>query len=39
MTDRAYLINQGEILIEGSADKLINDPEARRIYLGEDFRI
>ena len=39
VTDRAYLINQGEILIEGSADKLINDPEARRIYLGEDFRI
>ncbi|MBQ7555506.1 LPS export ABC transporter ATP-binding protein [bacterium] len=39
VTDRAYLINQGEILIEGSADKLINDPEARRIYLGEDFKI
>ena len=39
VTDRAYLINQGEILIEGSAEKLINDPEARRIYLGEDFKI
>lgn len=39
VTDRAYLINQGEILIEGSAEKLINDPDARRIYLGEDFKI
>lgn len=39
VTDRAYLINSGEIMIEGTADNLINDPEARRIYLGEDFRI
>ena len=39
VTDRAYLIHSGEILIEGSAERLINDPEARRIYLGEDFRI
>lgn len=39
VTDRAYLIHSGEILIEGSAEQLINDPEARRIYLGEDFRI
>jgi lipopolysaccharide export system ATP-binding protein len=39
VTDRAYLINSGEIMIEGTAERLINDPEARRIYLGEDFRI
>ncbi len=39
VTDRAYVIHSGEILIEGNADKLINDPEARRIYLGEDFKI
>ena len=39
VTDRAYLIHSGEILIEGTAERLINDPEARRIYLGEDFRI
>lgn len=39
VTDRAYLIHAGEILIEGTAERLINDPEARRIYLGEDFRI
>jgi len=39
VTDRAYLIHSGEIMIEGTAERLINDPEARRIYLGEDFRI
>ena len=39
VTDRAYLIHSGEILIEGTAERLINDPEARRVYLGEDFRI
>jgi len=39
VTDRAYVIHSGEIMIEGTAEKLINDPEARRIYLGEDFRI
>jgi len=39
VTDRAYLIHSGEILIEGTAERLINDPDARRIYLGEDFRI
>jgi len=39
VTDRAYLIHAGEIMIEGTAEKLINDPEARRIYLGEDFKI
>jgi len=39
VTDRAYITNSGEIMIEGTADKLINDPEARRIYLGEDFKI
>lgn len=39
VTDRAYLIHSGEIMIEGTAERLINDPEARRIYLGEDFKI
>ena len=39
VTDRAYITNSGEIMIEGTAEKLINDPEARRIYLGEDFKI
>ena len=39
ITDRAYLLYDGEILKSGDADTLINDPEARRLYLGEDFRL
>jgi len=39
ITDRAYLIAEGRILISGSAQDLINDPRAREIYLGEKFRM
>ncbi|MCD4780512.1 MAG: LPS export ABC transporter ATP-binding protein [Candidatus Omnitrophica bacterium] len=39
ITDRAYLISDGRILISGTADDLINDPEARKIYLGEKFKM
>lgn len=39
ITDRAYLIADGRILISGSAQELINDPRARQIYLGEKFRM
>lgn len=39
ITDRAYLIADGKILISGQADDLINDPRARQIYLGEKFRM
>jgi len=39
ITDRAYLIADGRILISGTADDLINDPEARKIYLGEKFKM
>ncbi|MCX5704793.1 MAG: LPS export ABC transporter ATP-binding protein [Candidatus Omnitrophica bacterium] len=39
ITDRAYLIAHGKILISGSADELINDPQARQLYLGENFRM
>ncbi len=39
ITDRAYLIADGKILISGSAQDLINDPQARKIYLGEKFRM
>jgi lipopolysaccharide export system ATP-binding protein len=39
ITDRAYLIAEGRILISGSADDLINDSEARKIYLGEKFKM
>ncbi len=39
ITHRAYIMFEGQILISGDAEKLINDPEARKIYLGERFRM
>lgn len=39
ITDRAYLIAQGKILIAGSANDLINDAKARELYLGDKFRM
>jgi len=39
ITDRAYLISEGKILLSGSAQELIEDEEARRVYLGEKFRM
>ena len=37
ITDRAYLIAEGRVLISGTAQDLINDLDARKIYLGEKF--
>ena len=37
--DRAYLIYDGRILVEGSATSLLEDPKARELYLGMDFKI
>jgi len=37
ITDRAYLVADGRVLISGTAQELINDPKARKIYLGEKF--
>jgi len=39
ITDRAYIMCDGDILKEGTAEYLANDPEARKIYLGEKFRL
>ncbi|MBU0692486.1 LPS export ABC transporter ATP-binding protein [bacterium] len=39
ITDRSYLIHSGQMLKEGSAEFLANDEEARRIYLGETFKL
>jgi len=39
ITDRAYLIADGKILISGTANELINNAQARSIYLGEKFRM
>lgn len=37
ITDRAYIMAEGKVLISGTADDLINDPKAREIYLGPKF--
>ncbi len=37
ITDRAYLLFEGDILKAGSAEELAEDPEVRRLYLGDDF--
>lgn len=39
ITDRAYLMYDGQILKEGDADYLANDAEARKLYLGERFKL
>ncbi len=39
ITDYAYIMCEGEILIEGTAEFLANDPEAKKIYLGESFTL
>ena len=39
MVDRAYLIHQGRVILEGDAEKLVEDPKAREIYLGPEFNI
>ena len=39
ITDRAYIMAEGRVLIAGTARELITDPRAREIYLGEQFRL
>ncbi len=39
ITDRSYLLFEGKILKAGTADFLANDPEARKLYLGERFKL
>jgi lipopolysaccharide export system ATP-binding protein len=39
ITDRAYIINNGEILEEGTPAHLVNSRRAREVYLGEGFRL
>ncbi len=38
-TDRAYLMFEGRILLTGNAQELASDPQARKLYLGENFRL
>jgi lipopolysaccharide export system ATP-binding protein len=39
LVDRAYLIHKGEVVYEGAAEKLVEDPKAREIYLGPEFNL
>jgi lipopolysaccharide export system ATP-binding protein len=39
LVDRAYLIHKGEIVYEGGAAEMLNDPKAREIYLGPEFNL
>ena len=37
IVDRAYLMHNGKVLCQGTSEKLINDPDSRKFYLGESF--
>ncbi len=37
LVDRAYLIHDGKVMIQGKPETITNDPEARRVYLGDSF--
>jgi lipopolysaccharide export system ATP-binding protein len=39
LVDRAYLIHNGEVVYDGTAEQLVHDPKAREIYLGPDFNL
>ena len=39
ITDRAYIISEGQILEKGSPDKIVTDPRVKEAFLGEEFRL
>jgi lipopolysaccharide export system ATP-binding protein len=39
LIDRAYIIHSGHVLTEGGPDEIVANPDVRRFYLGEDFRM
>jgi lipopolysaccharide export system ATP-binding protein len=39
LIDRAYIIHSGHVLTEGEPDAIVANPDVRRFYLGEDFRM
>lgn len=39
VTDRAYIVNHGKIMAKGTPDELSINPEVRRVYLGDSFRL
>ena len=39
IVDRAYILNEGKILVKGDVDTILNDPLARRYYIGENTKL
>lgn len=39
LVNRAYLIHKGQVVYEGSAEQMVDDPKAREIYLGPEFNM
>jgi lipopolysaccharide export system ATP-binding protein len=37
--DRAYLVYDGQVILNGTPDEIIADSKARKVYLGESFRL
>ena len=39
ITDRAYILHEGRIMVEGTPEEIVRNAQARRIYLGEGFHL
>ena len=37
--DHAYIINEGTVLAQGTPEEIVQNPDVRRVYLGENFRM
>ncbi|TBR09704.1 MAG: lipopolysaccharide ABC transporter ATP-binding protein, partial [Lysobacter sp.] len=37
--DRAYILNEGTVLAQGSPESILANPDVRRVYLGDTFRL
>ena len=39
IVDRAYILHEGQVLMEGAPDEIVADADVRRVYLGERFSL
>lgn len=39
LVDRASILNEGRVIVEGDAQTIMDDPQVRAVYLGEDFKL
>ena len=37
LIDRALIIHEGQVLMEGTPEEIVNNPDVRRLYLGDEF--